>query len=314
MCPAVGSAAPDAKGAAEDFAVWEPHPVPSVDYAAADQKSVEMRGPIGTLVLSGYRVGRFLWSIRAVLWSKWDVQEQNVKQSGPNEAPLLSGIELTDASGKAPLGLGPLSMRIWHARAPFLILILLAFIGLDQVTKVWAQGALAEPRQVIERINEDGNLSEREVTRFVAKRPPMVVIPYCFNFRYAENRAAAFSLTRSFPDWFRMPFLITFSALAMLIVALWYFRMDKPDGILLSALALIEAGAVGNLIDRVRLGYVIDFIDWYAGFINPNWPSWPTFNIADSCIVVGAILVIYRTFRPLYEAEEMTDSPDAPKS
>lgn len=273
-----------------------------------------MRPWIGTLVLSSYRTGQDSRSIWAELWSVWEVEQQDAKQSGPNQAQLFSGIELTEGAVKAPLGLGPLSMRIWHARVPFLVMILFVFIGLDQVSKIWAQGALAEPRQVIERVNEDGNLSEREVTRFVAKREPVVVIPYCFNFRYAENRAAAFSLTRSFPDWFRMPFLITFSALAMLVVALWYFRMEKPDGLLLTSLALIEAGAIGNLIDRVRLGYVIDFIDWYAGFINPNWPSWPTFNIADSCIVVGALLVIYRTFRPLYEVDEALEGTDEPKS
>lgn len=241
------------------------------------------------------------------------MQEVDAKQSEANDAQLFSDIDVSGQLEKPPVGLGPISMKIWGARAPFLLAILIVCIGFDQVSKVWAQDALAEPRQVIERVNEDGKLSEREVTRFFPKRTPMVVIPYCFNFRYAENRAAAFSLTRSFPDWFRMPFLISFSALAMLIVALWYFRMEKPDGLLLAALALIEAGAVGNLIDRVRLGYVIDFIDWYAGFINPSWPSWPTFNIADSCIVLGAILVLYRTFRPLYDVDDMLESKESPK-
>lgn len=218
-------------------------------------------------------------------------------------SPPAPGADTTTAAGggSAPLGLGAWSMRIWHHRPLFLALTLLLCIGLDQASKVWAQGALAAPRQVIERVDVEGELVEREVTRFVPKREPIVVIPKFFNFRYAENRAAAFSLTRSLPDWFRMPFLITFSSIAMLGVLLWYFRMTQPDGLLVGALALIEAGAIGNLIDRIRLGYVIDFIDWYAGFINPSWPSWPTFNIADSCIVVGALLVVYRTFRPLYE-------------
>lgn len=220
------------------------------------------------------------------------------------------------ASARPPLGLGAASMALWRHRALFFVLVLGLGVAVDQATKVWAQGALAEPRTVIERVNVDGELKEQPTLRYIAKRPPMVVIPNCFNFRYAENRAAAFSMTRSFPDWFRMPFLIAFSSLAMLAVALWYFRMRSPDGLLLTALAFIEAGAVGNLIDRIRLGYVIDFIDWYAGFINKDWPSWPTFNIADSCIVLGACLVIYRTFRPLYEPDADVggeEEPPAPR-
>lgn len=211
----------------------------------------------------------------------------------------------SDAGGEKPrLGSGPLSMWIWRNKLLWLVLVGVLFVGFDQATKVWAQGRLAEPRQVIERVHEDGKLIEQEVTRFVPRRDYVVVIPGALNFRYAENPAAAFSLTRSFPDWFRMPFLVSFSVLAMLIVGVWYFRMRRPDGLLLSALSLIVAGAIGNFIDRVRLGYVIDFIDAHAGFINPSWPPWPTFNIADSCIVVGALLVVFRTLRPLYPEED----------
>ena len=72
----------------------------------------------------------------------------------------------------------------------------------------------------------------------------------------------------------------------------------------MTALALIAGGAIGNLIDRVRLAYVIDFLDVYAGFIDPRWPHYPTFNIADSCIVVGAILIFWRTFFPLPEPDK----------
>lgn len=243
--------------------------------------------------------------------------------TGTRDAP--TGHETADerpneAAERPHLGLGPVSMWIWRNKIVWLLAVALLLVAADQASKVWAQGALAQPLPVIERVHEDGKLTEREVTKFVPKKKPMVIIPGAFNFRYAENPAAAFSLTRSFPDWLRMPFLISFSVLAMLIVGVWYFRMRKPDGMLMSALALIVAGAIGNLIDRVRLGYVIDFIDWHAGFINPNWPPWPTFNVADMCIVVGALTVVFRTLRPLYpnededEAEEKAKKADVAKA
>ena len=215
-------------------------------------------------------------------------------------------------SHKPPLGLGPMSMWIWRRKVLWLVVVTLLFVAVDQATKVWAQANLAEPLPVKERVLEDGQLVEKTTTKFVPTRKPVVVIPGAFNLRYAENPAAAFSLTRSFPDWVRMPFLISFSVLAMVIVGVWYFRMRRPDGLLLGALSFIVAGAIGNFIDRVRLGYVIDFIDWHAGFINPSWPPWPTFNIADSCIVVGALTVVYRTLRPLYldEAGEPAESDE----
>ena len=68
---------------------------------------------------------------------------------------------------------------------------------------------------------------------------------------------------------------------------------------MLASFSFILAGAMGNLLDRIRLGYVIDFLDVYAGFLGyPHW-HWPTFNIADSLIVVGALVVVMRTLWPL---------------
>jgi signal peptidase II len=198
-------------------------------------------------------------------------------------------------------------------RVVFLLLTCLIWVGLDQGSKIWAQDALAAPRARIVKKHVDGELVEEKVMRFHAVKPK-VLIPGVLNFKYAENEAAAFSLTRSLPDWFRRPFLLLFSLLAMALIGGWYFRMKKPDGLLMTAFALILAGALGNMIDRVRLAYVIDFIDVYAGFlegkVEARWIHWPTFNIADSCIVVGALFVVYRTLRPLYPEEDT--APAAP--
>ncbi|MCP4499930.1 MAG: signal peptidase II [Deltaproteobacteria bacterium] len=138
----------------------------------------------------------------------------------------------------------------------------------------------------------------------------VVIIPKAFNFKYAENRAAAFSLTSSLPLAIRRPLLVAVAAFAMLLLIGWYFTLKKPDGILMTAFLCIVSGAVGNFLDRLRLGYVIDFIDWRASFINEKWPPWPTFNIADMFIVAGATLVILRTLWPLYPEDGNEDTSE----
>jgi signal peptidase II len=204
----------------------------------------------------------------------------------------------------------PFSRWVFTHRGIWLALFLLVGVGSDQITKVWAQDALSVYRTEWQTEIVEGKATQVEVRKYLPRRP-MVIIPQFFNFRYAENNAAAFSLTRSMPDWFRIPFLVGVTLLAIAFILAWYFRMRYPDGILLTAFAFITTGAVGNFIDRVRMGYVIDFVDMYVGFINASWPHWPTYNIADMCIVAGAGLVIFRTLRPIEERME-PDNPEAP--
>lgn len=200
---------------------------------------------------------------------------------------------------------------VFGNRVLFLVLVCLLSVGVDQATKIWAQSNLAEPRTRVVRQNQGGELVEVQQTVFV-EVDTVDVIPGYFALRYRENPAAAFSLTRSLPDWLRRPFLVVFSLIAMVFIAAWYFRLRRPDGLLMSAFALIVAGAIGNFIDRIRFGYVVDFLDVYVGQgALATWlvetvgtSHWPTFNIADSCIVVGALAVVYRTLRPLYPEEE----------
>ncbi|MBL4818533.1 MAG: signal peptidase II [Deltaproteobacteria bacterium] len=160
------------------------------------------------------------------------------------------------------------------------ILLLVSITSLcivsDQVTKVWAQ------RELAYEYSPGKFFPQHEIT----------VIPKVLNLIYKENAAAAFSLTSSVPEWFRKPFLITVSIIAGLFFLIWYFRLKNPHWFMLTSFSLIIAGAVGNLIDRVRLGYVIDFLDVYAGFLGYSGLHWPTFNIADSCIVVGAFGIL----------------------
>ncbi len=198
------------------------------------------------------------------------------------------------------------SCFLFVAKNRFWWLILVAVIGIsaDQATKIWAQNVLAEPYNVDEEVVVDGQTQTVSKEVFYPTRV-IEVVPNLFNLMYKENHAAAFSLTRSIPAWIRRPMLVTVSILATIFFLFWYFRMKGQDGLLLGAFSFILAGAVGNLADRVRLGYVIDFLDVHAGIFGYPHMHWPTFNVADSFIVVGAIGVIFRTIWPMKESESV---------
>lgn len=191
---------------------------------------------------------------------------------------------------------GAFSAFISRHRLLWLLLIGVLFIALDQGSKKWAQKTLATRVESLEPVVIEGDIETRPVYQFIPSRE-IEVVPNAFSLIYRENPAAAFSLTRSFPDWFRRPFLLIISTLASIFFLIWYFRIKGNDALLLTSFCFIMAGAVGNLIDRATLGYVIDFLDVHAGFLGYQWAHWPTFNVADSCIVVGAIGVLLRTFQ-----------------
>ena len=112
----------------------------------------------------------------------------------------------------------------------------------------------------------------------------VVVTPY-FNLVLVYNKGAAFSFLSDAPGW-QTPLLVGFAVIAIAIVAHLLWR--SPHRRVLSAgLALILGGALGNVIDRLRFGQVVDSLDFHAG----AW-HWPAFNVADSAITVGAVLLI----------------------
>lgn len=107
------------------------------------------------------------------------------------------------------------------------------------------------------------------------------------NITHQQNTGAAFSFLAGAGGWQRWFFVVLASIVsAVLVVWLWRIRTEGPL-VLMAGLSLVLAGAVGNLIDRARLGYVTDFIQVWFG----NWP-FPSFNVADSAISVGAALLI----------------------
>ncbi len=114
------------------------------------------------------------------------------------------------------------------------------------------------------------------------------VIDGFFNLTYIRNTGAAFGILAGSAGGFRLPFLTIFSLLAIGFIIVMLRRLPQRETGLISALAFILGGAVGNLIDRFAYGEVIDFLDFY-------WSNyhWPAFNIADSFITVGVAITVY---------------------
>jgi signal peptidase II len=129
-----------------------------------------------------------------------------------------------------------------------------------------------------------------QLTKFLAERllvmhQPVPVLP-SFNLMLTYNPGAAFSFLAGAGGWQRWFFLSLGTAISIALVV-WLTRLRPEEKRLGLALALILGGAIGNLIDRAWLGQVIDFIQLYYD----RW-YWPTFNIADSAISIGAALLV----------------------
>jgi signal peptidase II len=110
------------------------------------------------------------------------------------------------------------------------------------------------------------------------------------NFTYVHNTGAAFSFLSDAGGWQRWLFISLSSGISILLI--FWLKKQPSTGIWLAiALALILGGAVGNLIDRIFLSYVIDFVDVYYD----KW-HWPVFNVADSAISIGVVMLIIDSF------------------
>ena len=122
--------------------------------------------------------------------------------------------------------------------------------------------------------------------RFLSMHSAQTIIPGFFDLVLAYNTGAAFSFLSDAGGWQRWFFTALAIGVSVFLI-LWLKRLHPSEKMTAIALALILGGAIGNLIDRILYGHVIDFIHWfYRDF------SWPTFNIADSAITLGATLLI----------------------
>ncbi len=121
----------------------------------------------------------------------------------------------------------------------------------------------------------------------------VVVIEGYWDFQYTRNPGAAFGLFADADESFRRPFLLTVSLIAVFVILWMLFTMQRGQWILYWGLTTIAAGALGNVIDRIRFGYVIDFVVWKLG----DDYRWPTFNVADVLICIGVGLIILEMIR-----------------
>jgi len=158
---------------------------------------------------------------------------------------------------------------MWDKRAFFwkiaYLFMAFAVFMLDQTTKAWAVRRL--------RFGND-----------------IEVIPGFLNFIYAHNTGVAFSMLDDYGETGRWT-LSSLGIVAATLVLYYFWRVPRSNDRLLGALALLLGGIAGNVTDRIRFGFVIDFIDFQFG----SW-HYPTFNVADTAIVIGAILLSFDIF------------------
>lgn len=115
------------------------------------------------------------------------------------------------------------------------------------------------------------------------------LVPY-FNLTYVRNTGAAFSFLSEAGGWQRW-FFAGLAVVISIVITVWLARLKQHETWLAVALSLVLGGAIGNLIDRLAYGYVIDFLDVYY----QTW-HWPAFNIADSAITLGVLLMLLESF------------------
>lgn len=152
--------------------------------------------------------------------------------------------------------------KTFYCQQIFCLLISLGIILLDQMTKYFAQ---------------------HELILYVP-----IDINAVMNLTLAHNTGAAFSLFDSASGWQGLFFLCLNGSISLALLV-WLFKLKYHDNSLKSwSLSLIIGGALGNIIDRVQLGYVIDFLDVHWGIHH-----WPIFNVADSAVCVGGFLLVW---------------------
>ena len=119
---------------------------------------------------------------------------------------------------------------------------------------------------------------------------PVPFVPGFWNWTLTHNTGAAFSFLAGAGGW-QHYFFATLAVAISIGLAIGLMRTARDEWRTAAPFALIIAGALGNVIDRLRFGYVVDFVQWYwKGF------HWPVFNLADSCIVVGAVMMVIFSF------------------
>ncbi|MBI2377550.1 MAG: signal peptidase II [Deltaproteobacteria bacterium] len=190
----------------------------------------------------------------------------------------------------------------------FVFLVALVLVVLDQWTKLLAVDGLTpgfrseSPASFLEKVGRFyGEVEHPCLSAARTDCPERFFLGRFWSFEYHENPGAAWSFLARADAKVRVPFFVTVSAVAIVAILLYLRQASSKQRRLLVGLTLVLGGAIGNFIDRARMGYVIDFIVWYIGSYR-----WPTFNVADSAISTGVALLILDSLlekKPRGEAE-----------
>lgn len=174
----------------------------------------------------------------------------------------------------------------WTLLASMFVVLVLAdqatkFLAVDRLTNAFQQRGEAAPFAEKLGVFYGQQHLELQATH------RHVVFPSWWAMHYVENPGAAWGLFQSMSPGIRNAFFIAISLAAVAFILFYFRRLEPGQRYPQVALSLLLSGAVGNFIDRLARQYVIDFIDWYAGSYH-----WPTFNLADSMIVVGVLMLV----------------------
>ncbi len=191
-------------------------------------------------------------------------------RSSPDDAPVLPPADTDLPPGDSPPGVVAAPAR--RPNYVFLVGVALANLVADLVTKNWAERTLQTPAQV------------------PTPHPIVKAAWGGFGFMLARNKGGAWGLLHSYEEKIRKPFFVTVSVLAIVFIVSLYRRLHPTQTALKWGLPLVLGGALGNLVDRIRYGHVIDFIDSYLVW-GGSPHHWPTFNVADISICVGVGLM-----------------------
>jgi signal peptidase II len=167
----------------------------------------------------------------------------------------------------------------WRRRYSILVIFAGILLIIDQWTKIW--------------IHTTFQLGE--------VRP---IIPGFLDLHYIRNTGAAFGFLSGTHSSFRIPFFIGISLVAIGIILFLFRKLEDSMTLIPLSLSLVLGGALGNLIDRIRLGEVIDFI-----LVHYRWFHWPAFNVADIAITSGVILLMYQIISPRKQGTTSISSP-----
>ncbi|MFO0617703.1 MAG: signal peptidase II [Polyangiaceae bacterium] len=194
----------------------------------------------------------------------------SVERGAPPPSALPAAVG-SDAPSPPTPAEGPRStLAVVHERPSLLLFWIITIVSTvaDLATKEWATKTLAG------------------FDATTGRPKSMTIIKGLLEFQHAQNPGGAFSMLRSLPEIARRPFFLLVSTVASVFIASIYPRIDRRQWAMKIGLPLALGGAVGNLVDRMRHGMVVDFIHAYYQKHN-----WPTFNVADIWIVAGVALM-----------------------